>query len=421
MPDYHRIVREVSWHDLFPWLLLLRTCRLAAEFRRLLLASLGIVLTGCGWWVIDTSLLDEQQRGAAAALSAAEPGVPEVVDLPGSSLLHVPFRETSRAFVANWRSLTRPARMLFARGLSWNEFAAALLAVVWAIAVWAFCGGAICRLSAVQLGREEQLSVFSAARFALRKWLAYASAVGMPLAMAVLFSLPLLLAGLVSRIDVGLLLAGIVWPLALVCGVLLMLLVVGLAAGFPLMWAAISSDGSDSFDAISRSYSYVSQRPLNYLFYLLVSLVVGSVGWLIINTLAALTIYLASWGASLGSGEERWRQVEQTPPWFAAAETGLEPAPPPFAESAAPLAGIGGTGARLIGCWNGCVRLLALAYGYSFFWTAGAGMYLLLRRDTDAMELDEVLLEGEDDPASLPAVRQDDAGVNVLADEPEPA
>jgi hypothetical protein len=73
-------------------------------------------------------------------------------------------------------------------------------------------------------------------------------------------------------------------------------------------------------------------------------------------------------------------------------------------------------GASLIRFWTGCVRLLALAYGYSFFWTAATGMFLLLRRDADAVETDVVLLEGEEDPAGLPHIRPDSAGVPVLTD-----
>ena len=44
-------------------------------------------------------------------------------------------------------------------------------------------------------------------------------------------------------------------------------LAVGLAAGWPLMWPTISSEGTDAFDALSRSYAYVYQRPLAYLLY----------------------------------------------------------------------------------------------------------------------------------------------------------
>ena len=55
------------------------------------------------------------------------------------------------------------------------------------------------------------------------------------------------------------------------------LLLLGLAFGWPLMWATISTEGTDSFDALSRSYAYVFQRPLRYLFYVVVR--AYSAGW----------------------------------------------------------------------------------------------------------------------------------------------
>lgn len=422
MPD-DRSVREVSWHDLFPWLLLARTCRLSAEFRKLLTAAAGIVCTALGWWIISAALLDAPDAGSAAPpqghrVYAAPRSAPFGLGADAPAVL-VPLRETARAFAANWLWATAPVRALFAREFTFTSFLAALLAALWAIVVWAFFGGILSRIAAVQLGLEERLSLASAARFAVRKCRAYIAAPLLPLFVVVLLVLPLAIMGAFLRFDIGVLMAGIFWPLALLFGVLIMLVVAGLALGFPLMWATISTDATDSFDAISRGYSYVGQRPLNYLFYALVSLAIGVVGWIIINTLAALAIYLTGWGASWGSGEPRWQHVASTPAWMVQAQTWLPIPLEPVAgiPSGPQLRGVGRAGAGLIAFWTGCVRLLALSYAYSFFWTAATGIYLLLRRDADATELDEVFVEGEDDPSSLPPVQSDSAGVSVLADE----
>lgn len=425
MPELHRIVREVSWHNLFPWLMLLRTCRLAADLRKLLLAVLGIVITGLGWWLIATVILSDQERIVYAA--SVQPAVaPPRVHAPLDGALHFAWDETERAFLANWLWATHPVRDLFGREFTLGRFLVTLLSALWAIAVWSFFGGTICRLAAVQLSIDQRLTLSSAFRFARRKWVSYFAAPLMPLGMVALLVLPMLVAGLLLRLDFGVLVAAIAWPLVIVLGVLIMLLVAGLALGFPLMWASVSVDGSDSFDAVSRSYTYVGQRPLQYLFYLAMSLVVGVIGWMIINTLAALAIYLTSWGVSWGSGEPRWRQVEYSASWqlFHTAylpEVATEPTTQPGIMPGGPLEGTGRFGANLIAFWTGCVRLVALAYGYSFFWTAATGMFLLLRRDADAVEIDEVLLEGEDDPSGLPAIEPDAAGVPVLAEPGEKA
>ena len=52
-------VRQIAWHDVFPWLSLVRAVRLAATPRLILLAALGLALTAVGWrgigWAFSNS------------------------------------------------------------------------------------------------------------------------------------------------------------------------------------------------------------------------------------------------------------------------------------------------------------------------------------------------------------------------------
>src|SRR5690606_36815465 len=140
-------------------------------------------------------------------------------------------------------------------------------------------GGAITRIAAIELGLEERLGLKSALAHARTKWPAYFAAPLMPLVLVLLFCLPLALFGLlIWGFGSGVLLAGLAWPAALLAGVVMAIVLIGLVLGWPLMWATISVDATDSFDAISRSYSYVYQRPLHYLFYGVISLLLGILG-----------------------------------------------------------------------------------------------------------------------------------------------
>ena len=50
--------------------------------------------------------------------------------------------------------------------------------------------------------------------------------------------------------------------------------------------------------------------------------------------------------------------------------------------------------------------MLAVGYLFSYFWSASAAVYVLLRRDVDATEMDEVFLDAdasEQEPAPAPA------------------
>jgi hypothetical protein len=85
--------------------------------------------------------------------------------------------------------------------------------------------------------------------------------------------------------------------------------------------------------------------------------------------------------------------------------------------AAGDLSSAGRSGASLIGFWDGCLRLLTVAFGHSFFWTSATAIYLLLRRDADATEIDEVFVTGREDERGLPPLKTDPAGVAVLTDE----
>jgi hypothetical protein len=216
-----------------------------------------------------------------------------------------------------------------------------------------------------------------------------------PISGVVLATIPVLILGWIMRANAGLLLGGVFWPLALAAGFLMTLLLLGTLFGWPLMWATISTEGTDSFDALSRTYAYSFQRPLHYLFYAFVAGFIGWLGWLLVENFAAGVIWMGYWAAGWGSGGERLNSIMGT---------GDE------------LTGIGSSGAMLIRFWAGCIKLLAVGYLFSYFWSAAAAIYLLLRRDVDATEMDEVYLDADESEQTfdLPKVITDPAGAPVV-------
>ena len=53
-------------------------------------------------------------------------------------------------------------------------------------------------------------------------------------------------------------------------------------------------------------------------------------------------------------------------------------------------------GAGLVAFWLGLVFLLILGFSYSYFWRRSTIMYMLLRRNVDAAEMDEVYLDEDE-------------------------
>jgi hypothetical protein len=181
----------------------------------------------------------------------------------------------------------------------------------------------------------------------------------------------------------------------LVGGLVMTILLLGLLFGWPLMWATISSEGTDSFDALSRTYAYVFQRPLCYLFYALVAAVVGWLGWILVENVAGSVIWLTYWAASWGGGAANIGDI-----------------------AGGNATGMAHAAGGLIRFWVDCVKWLALGYLFSYFWTASTAIYLLLRRSVDATEMDEVFLEADasEQGPGLPPLKTDEAGAPKIAD-----
>ena len=127
-----------------------------------------------------------------------------------------------------------------------------LLYGIWAAAVWALFGAAICRIGRGEAGRRRAGRLRRwRLRFAWRKWPSYFAAPLLPVG-GVLLPCPLPDARLDDAARCCLFLGAFVWPLVLVAGFVMALLLVGVLFGWPLMWGTISAEGSDSFDALSR-------------------------------------------------------------------------------------------------------------------------------------------------------------------------
>ena len=82
---------------------------------------------------------------------------------------------------------------------------------------------------------------------------------------------------------IGPILVGLLFFLALAASLVMTLLVLGTVGGFDLMYPTIAVEGSDSFDAISRSFSYVYARPWRMLWYTAVAVIYGAATYLFVR------------------------------------------------------------------------------------------------------------------------------------------
>jgi hypothetical protein len=418
------MVRAVAWTELFAWLNLVRCLKLALRMRAMLLAAAGLLLTIGGWallgaifsgtadlqlqnWIpwyqsspwrtTERPMLPPQRLEGVLQIQDSFFSPPNLGELPVSP------------YHAGWWQLSAPLREIFLldavpRGkaeahLSWEGLAFMLLCGLWATLVWSFFGGALTRMAAVQLARGEPAGWRESLSYASSKWRSYFASPWLPMLGILLITIPTAIIGLLLRLDFGVLLVGIVWPVLLVGGLLMAIFLLGLFFGWPLMWGAISTEGTDSFDALSRSYSYVYQRPLQYLFYAVVAALLGVLGAMLAYWFADAVIHLTLWAVSWGSGGQRLGDVLRGGPSV--------------------LGGAGTFGVALIHFWIGCVRLMAVAFAYSYFWTASTAIYLLLRFQVDGTEMDEIYMDEKSESLDPPLLATEPTAGESITPPPE--
>ena len=312
-----------------------------------------------------------------------------------------------------------------------------LLVMFWTIVTWAIFGGAITRIAAVQVARQEKLSMGEAVRFTGRRWFSFVAAPLFPLLFVGFLLLFMIIFGFFHMIpwfgDV--IVDGLFWWLMVLFGLLMAVGLIGLV-GWPLMSSTVSTEGTDSWEAVSRSYSYVFQAPWHYFWYGVVATFYGIVIVFFVGFMGSFTVYLSKWGVS----QTPWVKAANRDPSYlfvyaptsfgwrdlllkdvvledgshiVSQETGrIIPAnydkflgrDETYAKEHPNdvVSTMNAAGARMVAFWLGLFFLLILGFGYSYFWSASAIIYLLMRRKVDDQEMDEVYLEEEADTYAGP-------------------
>lgn len=271
------------------------------------------------------------------------------------------------------------------------------------VLLMAICGGAITRIAAVQVARDEKISVRQALRFSTGKVLSFVFA---PLIPIIIIVVIMLLLGAVSLFmsipwfgGFWAVVVGALFFLALLAGLVMALTSLGLIGGGHLMYPTIAVEGSDSFDAVSRSFSYLYARPWQLIFYSLVALVYGAITYLFVRFFLYLLLSLTH----MGMGLFMWGKT----PDGAALENRLWE-PPMSMRDLSPepwfaVLGPGQTaGSWLMLMWVYLTLALLGAFAISLYFSSSTIIYYLMRREVDATAMDEVYLEPSDDEFAEP-------------------
>ncbi len=149
---------------------------------------------------------------------------------------------------------------------------------IWFLLVLSIFGGAICRVVALRIARDESAGVKEALRFAMSNLRSY---VQIPLVLGVaifIFWGCNWVAGVVIGIPfLGPIAFIVLYPLAILSGLIVLLIAVGGLLGLYMMVAAVSTEKNGTLDAISRAFSYIYTRPLQFFFYYFLIFLLASI------------------------------------------------------------------------------------------------------------------------------------------------
>ncbi len=306
------------------------------------------------------------------------------------------------------------------------------LVFLWTVLTWSIFGGAITRIAAVQVARGEKIGLTEALRFTSKRLFSYVTPPLFPLGFV--FGLVILAAlfGLVGMIPwFGDIWDGLLWIIPLVLGLVMAVFLFGLAIGWPLMAPTVSAEGTDSWEAVSRSFGYIFNKPGHYLWYCLVAIFYGAAVIFLVGFLGSFMVYMSKWGVArtpfiemanrepsylfvyaptsfgwralmlegvkvdgqnvVEDGQINWEVYNR----YLGKDENFNKEKPKVAERET-LSVANKIGAGLVALWLGLVFLLLLGFGYSFYFTVSTIIYLLMRKNVDSAELDEVYLEEED-------------------------
>ena len=328
------------------------------------------------------------------------------------------------------------------------------LRVIAVLAIWALFGGAISRIAAVEIATDDRIGLGEALRFAMKRYKEYILAPVLAIIFIAFMGLLIYIGQWVCAIPVvgTCILVIFIFPLVVLAGFIIMLVVVGLVLGFQLMWPTISAEGSDSFDALSRAYAYVYSRPWKYIWYNLVALgyflacslfvvlflhysVVGMENFSQTPGIKDAFPYVRkNLSAALGYGEQAGRQkiallhdkvlrYAGTPGEIITntAESAVDAfsAEPPAESEYVDLKWHVKVTKVIMSIWLYVYAGLFMAFVFSLGYSLHTMIYFLLRKDLDGTDMTEVFIE-EEEEAEAGAAGYDTEGASAPGDEETP-
>ncbi len=255
--------------------------------------------------------------------------------------------------------------------------------------LWSIVGGALARMHAVRIARDESLPWDEGYAFAFANLRSFVGAPAFVAVVALLLFGATALAGLASTAPaVGPALQAVLQPLAFVSGLFFTILLAGGVFGLPILHAAVATERNGLLDAVSRLYSYVFTRPVAFV-----------AGGVLVFAFGGLLAQFADWFTKLatidimnfGAQRDVATQRGLAIGYAAARQFGLPRVPegsPPISDAAMWVSF----------AWSALVNLLVRGFVLSYVVGGFTDLYSHLREEVDGTPRSEVYLGDEPAP-----------------------
>lgn len=427
-------IRRIDWQELTPVVLLLRVFNVATGFRVLVLAMLGTLLTvAIGFWMNGlvsagrgdvVTLIDEGGRFIEEnprrndRLYAQPNDLRSILDLKVENPVafrHDPskylLQQAERSVLAPWDFFSTVGSRFLAHDWIFSKkrgaedlrllknFGISFAGFIAVLTVWVFFGGMICRTVALRLTIDQAESSSESWCFMTQRGTGFFSSMLIVVTGILVCLIPIKIAAFCFSWPILNVLTAILFPLVLLSAFFAVVLAFGLLAGWPLLFAAIATEGTDGFDAVSRMFSYVYQRLFHYFFYWTVSAVFGLIGFLVVSFFADNIVFLTI-------------AFDGFPETAAISSIAALTRPETTANLAFPE--------TLVLCWCAMVQLMKTSFAFAWFWTSAVAIYILLRRSVDATPLLDVYRQGAaaEKPMPMPEITLDEKGAPEIVAAP---
>ena len=304
-----------------------------------------------------------------------------------------PFEIINRFLISPRLGLCSSLRTLASsiKSVEWGEYVVLIVLVLGLMIIWSVFAGAITRLAALEFARGEKAGLKDSLSFVMKKFWSYFWSPLTPVLGVLFFIACNVAGGLVGKIEyAGEIAVAVGFPLAILSGFLIVFLGIVGIIGFILMFPAISSEGSDAFDAISRAYSYVLSRPLHFLSLLITIIVCGTILTFVAGYGACLVMKTSYFTVGLGMGD-KLNEIRD----FIAGMSGAGDTITSLNPMSMRIA------ALLLMLYVVLIKMTVGSIVIAFVGSASTIAYLIMRKDVDDTEMSDVYVEEDEEDVAV--------------------